>query len=227
MSEQKVFFKNSKGMKLAAWLHVPDGKGFFPAVVKAHGYRSSKEGTKAIALGEELKDFVYFRFDFHGHGESEGKLEDVDAAQCVDDLKCAIEYIRELSYVDKNKIGITGSSLGGLATTLAAAWHDKVACAVPVCPVSQFEPFRARQIKYQKLVMYDVYEEAEKIKCPVLIIHGDADSVVPIKDSLELVKHLEKGRLHAVKGADHMFSASEHFKEMIKETVKFMRENLK
>lgn len=201
---------------------MPDEKGPFPAVIRAHGYRSSKEGSSSTALANEFSNdkIVFFRFDFHAHGESEGKV--VDAKQCVDDLICAVGYLKMLDVVDQKRIAITGSSLGGLATTLAATWDD-VACAVPVCPVSTFEPFRVRDIKYKDLVDVNVYAEAEKIKCPVLVVHGDKDDIVPISQSVELVKHLKKGKLHIVKGADHQFSDEKHFKEMIKTVADFIR----
>lgn len=226
MPIKKVFFTNSKSMKLAAWLHVPEGKGPFPAVVRVHGYGSSKDGRTSVAFAEAFSDIVFLRFDFHGHGESEGKFEEVDAAQCVDDLKCAVEYVRGLDCVDKNKIAVTGSSLGGLATTLAAAWHDKVVCAVMVCPVSEFEPLRARDIKYKQLLEYDVYKEAEKIMVPVLIIHGDKDDVVPIEQSIELAKHLRRGTLHIVKDGDHSFSDQKHHHEVISVSAEFIRERM-
>ncbi len=225
MNVKKVFFLNGLGLKLAGWLHTPKGKGPFPAVIRAHGYKSSKDGSSSTALANEFSGdkIVFLRFDMHGHGESEGNPEVIDARQCVDDVQCALGYLRLLEVVDQKRIAITGSSLGGLATTLTAAWHDQVACAVPVCPVSTFEPFRVRDIKYKDLVDVNVYAEAEKIKCPVLVVHGDKDEIVPIAQSIELVKHLKKGELHIVKGADHQFSDEKHFKEMIKTVADFIR----
>jgi uncharacterized protein len=223
MPAEKVFFNNSKGMKLAAWLSTPDGEGPFPAVIRAHGYKSSKDGKKGAAFVKEFPNYIFFQFDFHGHGESEGKFEEVDAAQCVDDLRHAIDYIYNLSNVDKKQIAVIGSSLGGLATTLAVAWHNKVAVAVPLCPVSDFEPLRVRDIKHQELVKINVYKEAEKIHCPTLVIHGDRDDAVPIEQSIELEKHLKNGTLHIIKNADHQFTDERHFDELVIETVKFIQ----
>jgi dipeptidyl aminopeptidase/acylaminoacyl peptidase len=229
MTVEKVFFENGKGQKLAAWLHVPEGDGPFAAVVRAHGYKSSKDGSTSVALAEEFADFVFLRFDFHGHGESEGDPEKIDAAQCVDDMKQAVEYVKNHDKVDPTRIGITGTSLGGLATTLTAL-HPDVAVAVPVCPVSDFEPFRVRDIKYFELLdemgKTNVYAQAEKITCPVLIIHGDKDTIVPISQSMELVKHLRRGTLHVVVGGNHWFGDGEHFNQMIENTVDFLREHL-
>ena len=221
--EQKVTFKNGAGQKLAGILHVPEGEGPFAAVVRAHGYSGSKDGRTGQVLAEHFQDVVFFRFDFHGHGESEGHFEDVDAAQCIDDLKCAIEYVASLEQVNNNKIAVTGSSLGGLSTLLAVAWHGNVSCAVPVCPVSRINNLRGTQIKYQQLVDTNIHEECEAIEIPLLIVHGDKDDIVPIKDSQDLIEHLGRGELHTVKGANHVFEGINEYKEYIDTVVSFIR----
>ena len=226
---QKVFFKNNKGQTLAAWLHVPAGNGPFPAVIRTHGYKSNKEGRTSTVLAEKFTDIIYFRFDMHGHGESEGDADDIDALQCAYDVKSAITYVHSLPSVDKKRIAITGSSLGGMAVLLAAAWEE-VAALVPVCPVTDFHPFRKSDVKYKSLVgqlgSENIYKETEKISSPTFIIHGDNDTVVPITQSIELVRHLKDATLHIVPGADHIFSHESHFQHMIKHTVEFIKSKL-
>ena len=230
MHVTKVFFQNNQGQKLAGWLHAPDGKGPFPVVIRTHGYRSSKEGRTSVLLAENFKDLAYLRFDMHGHGESEGKPEEINAIQCADDMVSAVNYLSSLSIVDASRIAVTGSSLGGLATTLAAAWDKRIAAAVPVCPVSDFHPFRKSDIRYKQLVeklgAENVYKEAEKIMCPMFIIHGDSDTVVQITQSIELIRHLRDAVLHIIPGADHIFSNEEHFQQMIRHTADFIRQQL-
>jgi dipeptidyl aminopeptidase/acylaminoacyl peptidase len=234
MPVEKVYFNNSKGMKLAGWLHTPNQQPSksvkYPAVVRSHGYKGSKEGRTSTGLVAMFNDMVYLRFDMHGHGESEGLPEEIDANICVDDVKSAVEFVAGLDIVDEHRIAITGSSLGGLATTLAAAWCDKVACAVPVCPVSDFDLFRKSHVRYQKLIEHlgqdDVYKEAERITVPVFIIHGDSDTVVPVTQSLELVKHLKNGVLHIIPGADHTFSKERHRKQMLEQISEFIHKTL-
>ena len=229
MPIQKVFFKNNKGLKLAAWLHTPAGDGPFPAVIRTHGYRSNKEGRTSVVLAEKFTNFIYFRFDMHGHGESEGNPEEIDALQCAHDVQSAIEYVRSLPSVDKKRIALTGSSLGGMAVLLAAAWED-VAAVVPVCPVTDFHPFKKSDVKYKSLIAQlaseNIYKEAEKISSPTCVIHGDNDTVVPIMQSIELIRHLKEGTLHIIPGADHIFSNEKNFQQMIQHTVDFILSKL-
>src|SRR3989344_4265912 len=108
MPVKKIFFE-SKGLKLAGWLHTPDKHGTFPAVIRTHGYRSNKEGRTSTILAERFQDIVYLRFDMHGHGESEGKPEEINALQCAEDMVSAVHYVASLPMVDASKIAITGS----------------------------------------------------------------------------------------------------------------------
>ena len=69
---------------------------------------------------------------------------------------------------------------------------------------------------------------AENIKCNVYIIHGNADDVVPVEQSNELMKHLhvDERELNIVKGADHLFRDELHNKELIGWIVDKIKENI-
>lgn len=57
---------------------------------------------------------------------------------------------------------------------------------------------------------------AGKIKCPVLMIGGDADEVIPIEDQNKLFDKIEsKKELHIIRGGDHNLKGSENSKELI------------
>ena len=253
MTVKKVFFQNSKGDKLAGILHLPDKEGKFPAVIRMHGYRSSKDGSSSKAFCESLEqDFVCLRFDFWAHNESEGDFVDLTVTEELDDARAAIEFISNLEQVDKERVGIEGSSLGGMIAIHTAANNPKVKAAVFVCPVSNFKKTFSRmedielwkkqgwkltynsagkefKIGYQFFedgCKYDLYKEAEKINFPTLIIHGDADKSVSIEDSKELVKHLKNTRLEIVNDSDHQFSKPEHSKIRVEKTAEFFRLNL-
>ncbi len=64
------------------------------------------------------------------------------------------------------------------------------------------------------------------IKIPILIIHGDADQIIPIKDSkkgYELIKDTnKKSVLCVVKGGDHTFSDRKNTKKVIRKTIEWL-----
>ena len=245
---KKVFFENSRGQKLAGVLSVPDGEGKFPAVIRLHGFISNKEGTSRV-IQERLKDeFVSLIFDYHAHGESEGKFEDFTISGALDDCQTALNYLLFLEQVDKNKIAVTGSSLGGMLGLLLAARNPVIKVLSIGCPVVKAkevfgavhniglwrkqgwidalgnEGLKINYTFFEDGVKYDIFKEAEKIKCPAYIILGEKDEYIPVKHLEKLMPHLENGKLEIVPGADHNFT--EHYEHYLTQIIGFIKENL-
>ncbi len=202
-----------------------------PIIILCHGLASSKDSGTYLGLehGFAALGIGTFRFDFHGHGESEGKFEDFTLSRAVEDVKAAFDYLRER--FPHARIGLTGSSIGGAAVYYAAASLDVCGVAA-MCPALENQKLwkkraGAAKIKEWKTkgsitytaysgrklkLKYDYYEDAGQydprkveIKAPLVIIHGDKDQIVPYNESKKLCK--ERGfELVTIKGADHNFS---------------------
>ena len=240
----QVSFRNSRNLNLAGILHTP-AKPTNKAVICSHGFTSNKDGShgKFPRLGEALSKIgiATLRFDFSGCGESDP--DTITVSKQVDDLKSAIAFMRWRGY---NDLVLIGSSLGGLISLLA---YDKDILTMSLwAPVTKaktpghLKTPEARKELLEKGVVtitnkkgtYRVdkrfLEEREtlahqdilsRIKCPVLIIHGDADDVLPYQDSVEAIKHLPRGsRLDIMKGANHHFTGK--VDELVYLTVKWL-----
>ena len=116
--EKKVVFQNLKGDKLAGILSETGNKEFI--LVMAHGFSSNKNTKNFVKLSQRLSDknLASLRFDFWGHGESDGKFEEITISEAVDDILQAIKCVKELGY---KKIGLLGSSFGGISSIMAAS----------------------------------------------------------------------------------------------------------
>ena len=123
--EEKLYFQNSKGNKLCGILSNPTGDKTRPIIILCHGFNSSKNSSTNTALKLILSrnNISSFRFDFFAHGESEGNFEDLTQSEAVDDALQAIKFIKNLGYT---KIGLFGSSFGGLAAKSHLESVDKV-----------------------------------------------------------------------------------------------------
>ena len=85
----------------------------------------------------------------------------------------------------------------------------------PTCPLSQ-------AFIDDTVAIGTVVTHAPSIHVPWLLVHGTADDVVPIQDSLDIFEQAnEPKQLAQIKGADHVFS--EHTPDMIKIVVKWIR----
>lgn len=251
--KEKVFFENSRGDKLCGISSNPTAEKEKPIIILCHGFFRSKDGKTYVGLERILnkKGISTLRFDFFGHGESEGKFEEVTTSEAVDDVLSAIKFLKESGY---GKIGLMGSSFGGMASIMAASKVNDLYVLALKSPVSDYSSlFRTQQNeqevkkikemgfthitdiegKKRKLNISffidaqkaDAYEAAKKIKIPALIVHGDKDDSVPVEQSKRTASLMENCRLEVIKGADHGYSNEAHYKEMLDLISRFIVEH--
>ncbi len=248
--QEKLFFSNSKGNKLVGILSNPGGSKENPVVILCHGFSTNKESKTYLLLEKALneKGIAIFRFDFFGHGESEGKFEDITISEAVDDTMQAIAFLKEKGF---QKICLFGSSFGGMAALVAASKAPGLRLLALKSPVSDylgkitaqedqvdvwqwkkkgFFWHESSRMGRQKL-NYSYFEDAEKvsgfeaakqIKIPTLIVHGSLDKVVPVEQSKKTSSLIPNCRLEIVEGADHKYSKPLYFQKMLELVVGFI-----
>jgi len=250
--KEKIFFKNSKGNKLCGILSNPTSQKEKPIIILCHGFSTSKEGRTYVRLEEILNDkgVSTFRFDFFGHGESEGKFEEITTFEAVDDIQNAIKFLKESGH---KIIGLIGSSFGGMASIIEAGKTDDLYVLALKSPVSDYMALIHSRVDEQdikgwkekgvidvtgvdgeiRILNFSFYEEAEKVKAyeaaqnikiPTLIVHGDEDETVPIEQSRKTARLIENCRLETIEGADHTYSDRSHFKKMLELISEFIIE---
>jgi dipeptidyl aminopeptidase/acylaminoacyl peptidase len=218
-----------------------------PLLIMCHGFGShlSKPNHLNISTGAAKDGVAALMFDFYGHGSSSGKFEDVTAEKELQNLEVVYEFVMKdkmFEFVDKKRIAIYGSSFGGMITLIFASHHPELRLIILKAPVSDFilqwsdkKGFNEWKVKnkvydhnnklvklkyefFEKGSAFDVYKLAEKITCPVYVIHGTGDESVTIKQSEELMRHLNNSpekELKIIEGADHRFTNLKHNKEMV------------
>ncbi len=135
--EIKIHFKNSRGNALCGVLSNPTNDKQKPIIVLCHGFSASKNSHTYVRLQELLnnKSLSTFRFDFFGHGESDGMFEEITISEAVDDVLNAIKFLKSLGY---NKIGLMGSSFGGITAIITASKTSDLFVLALKSPVSDY-----------------------------------------------------------------------------------------
>ncbi len=96
-------------------LFIPDGQGPFPGVIFYHGWGSNRKNYLPMAEKLAEKGVMALAFDFRGCGESGGEFKNQTNRMGIEDGKAALEFLLEQN-VDKERVGIQGTSFGGYVT---------------------------------------------------------------------------------------------------------------
>ena len=117
-----------------------------PLIVFLGGFRSDMEGTKALYLEEQCKqrDQSFIRFDYRGHGQSEGVFEEACISDWAQDAQDIIEQCTS------GPIILVGSSMGGWISLLIALKLDRVAGLVGLAAAPDFTTWMEERMSVQQ-----------------------------------------------------------------------------
>lgn len=209
MQEIKVSFE-SEGLQLQGCLELPQPPdravgSACPGVLLCHPhplYGGSMDSNVIIAVSHALaaRGAAALRFNFRGVGQSQGSF--AEGIGELADAFSALSYLSEREEIDKNRIGITGYSFGGMIAFSAGAKDARVKAVAGISPVLPAGCLRG-------------------LSKPALIIYGTGDDVVPAATIIHETKKMAfPGKVVAISGADHFWWGYE--KEVAEKVADFM-----
>lgn len=119
---REVTYAGTNGTVNDAYLFIPNGvndQNPAPGVLAVHGFNNSKEYMNNTALELARRGYVVLNIDMedHGHSDQASSTSGDGATGAID----GFNYLYSLSFVDKNKIGGVGMSMGGMVIDVAGA----------------------------------------------------------------------------------------------------------
>jgi pimeloyl-ACP methyl ester carboxylesterase len=244
-----IWEQKKRGRAMSDYLQTPEGRriafdrstGAGPGVVFLGGFKSDKEGTKALVLEDWARRHgrAFLRFDYSGHGSSSGAFIDGAIGDWFEDARAAIVALTEGPQI------LVGSSMGGWLSLLLAREHpEKVAGLVTIAAAPDFteamwaefsddqrralveagqvalpsdyseEPYVITRRLIEEGRRWLVLDAPLPLSMPVRMLQGTADTDVPLSVAVRLIEHAEGPdiRLTVVKGADHRFSTPDCLK---------------
>jgi uncharacterized protein len=199
------------GLAYALWL--PDDPPPWPAVVIVHGAGSRKENHADFARLAVASGWAALAFDLPGHGNS----EPVMSGGAVEEVIEMARLLASQDGVDRGRVALRGSSLGGFLAITAAAGSERVAGVIAICPASERD--LARGLRRGNLEMrvddpvgleawllsQDVGTAVERISPrPLILLHAEGDTQIPSDHSEALYERAgEPRKLVIVPGGAH------------------------
>ena len=132
---------------------------------------------------ETKAGFQVMTFDYPGYGTSEGKPTE---ASCYEATEAAVNYLTTVKGIPTNKIVLYGRSLGGGPACEIALRYK---FAGMILEQTYTSVFRIRT--GIGILPWDVFENIKKIdriECPLFILHGKADRLIPVSHSKALFR---------------------------------------
>jgi dienelactone hydrolase len=136
MNEELRVRIERQGCRLAGVLTKTKAKEPRPGIVLLHGFTSHKDEDPIAGrttgyyayTAERLNEAGYqvLRFDFSGHGESDGDFQEITISALVSDALAAADFLARQPGVQANRIGLIGSSLGGIIAACSAARDKRI-----------------------------------------------------------------------------------------------------
>jgi len=210
-----------QGGSLAGILRKPEGVERAAVVVMAMGLDSAKEETDAYEQPFLARGMATLAFDGPGQGEAEYDFAirgDYEVA-----IAAVIDFVERRHDLDAARIGLWGVSLGGYYAPRAAAFEKRASACMALggpfdwsaawdnLPELTREAFRERshcvtvEAARRHAATLTLVGIAQQITCPIYIMNGRQDRIVPAADAERLAREV-KGpvMLHMIEDGNHI-----------------------
>jgi fermentation-respiration switch protein FrsA (DUF1100 family) len=199
---EEVWFNATDGVSLYGWW-IRNGKY---VLLFAHGNGGNISHRVDIAAKFCSNGLSVFLFDYRGYGKSEGNPSEQGTYK---DAEAALKYLHTKLGIPFSRIVPVGESLGG-AIVIELCTHYDFPAAVLISPaislarvMSHLYPEHKFDDKFAGI--YDSTEKISKVRSPIMIIHGDADELVPFGHGKELFRRAKPSTkvFYRARGAGH------------------------
>ena len=206
----------SEGTRLAADLYTPSSpkpEGGYPAILLCHGWGGLKDHLAHYAGKFARAGYVAMTFDYRGWGESDGRViatrdaprlleagettltvrvlrEIVDPVDQTTDIRNCLAYLWSEPDVDRDRIGIWGTSYGGGHAVFTAGNDDRIKAVVAQIGGFGFPP------EYRDWAREQAADKARGLIDPVVPQDG-LNGVPGLKGTPDVGRQVEHSQLGA------------------------------
>ncbi len=210
-----VRFKAHDDLDLSGWLYRPRGDGPGPVVISFHGGPEGQErpGFNSTYQALLARGIGVFAPNVRGSSGFGKKFVNLDngalRVEGVKDIKDCVDYLVKQRIADPKRIGIMGGSYGGYMTLAGLTeFPDLFAAGADLFGIVNFETFFAQTEPWMAAISTKEYgdpatekdllyqlspiHKLDKVKAPLLVLHGANDTNVPLVEAKQVAEELKK-----------------------------------
>jgi dipeptidyl aminopeptidase/acylaminoacyl peptidase len=215
-------FPSHDGLEISGWLFEPAGPGPHPTVLWFHGGPEAQERPGHGPLFQSLVDRGIAVFAPNVRGSSGFGRTFVNADNgplrwaAIADVAACVSYLVASGVTDEARVGCMGRSYGGYLTLAALTTYPSMfAVGIDVCGMSNFATFYEHTEPWIAAAAMSKYGDPEadadllrdlspmtridRLRTPLMIVHGENDSNVPVIEAEQVVAAL------AARGVPHKY----------------------
>ena len=207
ISAQSVRLPTAEGKTLFAWFVPVPGQLPAPAVVVMHGWGANASLMLPALAPLHAAGFAVLLIDARCHGQSDAAAF-TSLPRFAEDIEAGLDWMHQQNSVDAKRLAVMGHSVGAGAALLCATRRPDVRAVISLSafahPREIMRTFLAEaHIPYLVLGWYVMRHvqavigarfdaiaplaSMARLRCPVLLVHGSDDALVPFADAQRLL----------------------------------------
>lgn len=240
LPHREMRIPTANGKQLFAWfIPLPDGAESGPAVAVMHGWGGNAGHMLPFASLLHDQGYAVLLLDARNHGQSDSDGHS-SMPRFAEDLEHGLEWMKQQPGIDPHALFLLGHSVGAAATLLLASRRQDLSGVVSIAAFAHPAELMRRQmrshhipympvgwllLRYVQRVIKARFDDIapcntiRQIACPVLLVHGERDKVVPSADAQKIYANRLDDRVELLllpkAGHDSRRAITRHGQELI------------
>ncbi len=215
LAAQAVQIPGPNGKTLFAWFVPVPGVPKSPAVLVMHGWGANASMMLPSVAPLAGAGFAVLLLDARCHGAS-GDETFTSLPRFAQDIEAGLDWLARQSPVDAASLAVIGHSVGAGAALLSATRRADVRAVVSISAFAHPDEVMRRLLAAHHIPFFGVgwyvlrhvqrvigarfddiapIRSMARVRCPVLLVHGEQDDMVPFDDALRLLAAGQAGRV--------------------------------
>jgi uncharacterized protein len=247
MNFESVKIPTKSGHTLFAWHLLASNKPSAPTIIIMHGWGANREMMLPLAEPFYQSGMNCLLLDARNHGLSpDDGISSLP--QFSEDTNAAIDWLKALDPPNNGPLALLGHSVGAGAVLLAASKRDDIDAVISLSSFAHPLWLMQRHLQRPQKSLYLLrflaplvmaytqwmighrFEDIApmnalcSIKCPVLLVHGSSDTVIPLNDMHAIANNCpdKKTEILIIEGAGH--ESIEKVKQHDKDLLSFLKQ---